>query len=180
MQTSGNQRLPWILVTLLVALNLVVLAFVWLRPPQYPPNFGPPQHPPHGRPHGLASEIGLNEDQMDKFMALQKPHFERMDGYRNQMVAARLEAFKDFGKPGQDTAAARSAFLKISQVQAQAEMDRFQHFQDVLALCDPEQAARFIEILPRVLSRPGQPENRPPGHRGSDGPGGHPGGPPPR
>ncbi|MFN8394249.1 MAG: periplasmic heavy metal sensor [Bacteroidia bacterium] len=174
MQTFGNQRLPWILVTLLVALNVLVLVLVWFRPPQQVAGFGPPPHPPHGRPHGLAGEIGLKEEQMEKFMALQKPHFERMDGYRNQIVAARLEAFKEFGKPGQDTAVVKAAFAKIGQAQAQAEMDRYQHFMDVLALCNPEQAAHFIEILPKILSRPNQPENRPMGHHGPDGPGGPP------
>jgi hypothetical protein len=182
MSIFTRTRLPWILATLLLLLNIAVLVVVWLRPGGTE-DWRPP-HPPRG---GLPGELGMDEEGRKRVEGIQKEHFERMAGYHGQIVALRKEAFRDFGKPGLDTAAAVAALGRIGAVQVAAEKDRFYHFLDVLALCTPEQASRFQEIMPDILSRRHQPENRPPGapgegppHHDGPPPHHHPDGPPPR
>ena len=91
MSTTSTTRLPWILVTLLVALNVIVLTLVWFRPPPCPPHpGGNHMGPPPGR-GGLAGEIGMNDEEAKGLLALQGPHFEKMEGYHAQIVALRKE-----------------------------------------------------------------------------------------
>lgn len=173
MQNKTRNRLPWILVTLLVVLNVSVLALVWLRPAAcgHPPR----PHGPDAPRGGLAGELGMTEEESLRVEVIQKEHFRKLEGYRQQIVAQRLEAFQHFGRPRADSAAARAALAKIGDIQAAIEIERYAHFHDVLALCTPEEARRFQEILPKILSRGHQPENRPLGR--PDGPppsGGHP------
>ncbi len=161
MSTPSTTRLPWILVTLLVAVNVIVLTLVWFRPPPCAPHpGGGHMGPPPGR-GGLAGEIGMNEAEAQGLFALQDAHFERMENYHLEIVALRKEAFAQFGKPEADTAVAMAAFDKIGSVQIAAEKERYKHFHEVLALCNPTQAAKFQEILPRILERKRQPEDGP-------------------
>ncbi|MEY3442645.1 MAG: hypothetical protein RLZZ519_926 [Bacteroidota bacterium] len=163
MQTATRSRLPWILVTLLVALNITVLALVWLRPPGCNHPMGPRPHGPHPQRGGLAHEIGMSETEALKVEGIQKAHFRKLEDFRDQIIAYRLEAFAKFGMPEADSTAAMAALDKIGQVQIAIEKERYAHFHEVLALCTPEQAKRFQEILPKILSRGPQPENRPAG-----------------
>lgn len=163
MQTNTRNRLPWILVTLLVALNITVLALVWLRPSSGEPRFGPPPHHPHPQRGGLAHEIGMSEAEAQKVEGIQKAHFRKLEDFRDQIIAFRLEAFAEFGRPDADTTLAMATLDKIGQIQIAIEKERYAHFHEVLALCTPEQAKRFQEILPKILSRGPQPENRPAG-----------------
>jgi hypothetical protein len=168
MQSTTRNRLPWILVTLLVALNIAVLTLVWLRPPSSDHRLGPPPHGPHPPRGGLATEIGMSEDEARRVEVIQKEHFRKLEDFRDQIVAYRLVAFSNFGTQAADSASAMAALDKIGVVQTAIEKERYAHFYEVLALCTPEQAKRFQEILPKILSRSVQPENRPQGRH--DGP----------
>jgi Spy/CpxP family protein refolding chaperone len=154
MSTSPNTRLPWLLVALLVALNIVVLTVVWLRPSlaDRPPLHGP------GGPGGLPKELGMNAEETERVRIVQQVHFDRMDGYFQQIVALRHEAFALFGKPQADSAAAMAALDRIGAVQAAAEKERYRHFHELLAYCTPAQALRFQNLLPDLLARKRQPE----------------------
>lgn len=175
------QRLPWILVALLVGLNLVVLTVVWMRPPGLPHGPHGPHGPGHGGPPpphgGLAGELGMSEAESLRVQVLQEAHFRKLGELRDQLIALRLEAFTGFGTANEDSASARIALAKLGEVQIAIESERYRHFHDVLGLCSPVQAKRFQEILPQILSRKSQPENRPDGPPPMGGP--H-GGPPPQ
>jgi Spy/CpxP family protein refolding chaperone len=166
MSTTTSNRLPWILVTLLVALNFLVLILVWFKPP--PP---PPPRPGEGRPGpgGLAREIGMTEPESEKLKPLQEAHFAQLDAYQQEIVKFRQEAFAEFGKPDADSAAAMAALEKVGAAQIAIEKERYRHFYEVLAICTPEEATRFQELMPKLLSRRNQPENDP--HRGGRGEG---------
>ncbi len=153
----------------MVALNVTVLTLVWFKPPPCPPGppMGPP--PPHGAVGGLPGELGMNADQAGKVQQLQDAHFAKMRAFYEQIVAIRKEAFADFGKPEADSAAAAATMAKIGAIQVAAEMERYQHFHDILRFCTAEQATRFQEILPHVLERKRQPEDGPRGPHGGPG-----------
>lgn len=171
----NTQRLPWILVGMLTVLNVAVLATLWLRGDAGgPPHQGPPRH--DGPPHhgGLPHEIGMTPEQQERVRPLGEAHFAKLHDIRDQIIALRVQAFADFGKAGEDSAAALDVLRRIGALQVSAEVERYHHFHELLRFCTPEQAVHFQEILPQVLSRKGQPENRDNGP-----PHGGPGGPPP-
>lgn len=170
MSTTTSNRLPWILVTLLVALNVLVLILVWFKPP---PPFPPPPRPGEGRPGGpggLAHELGMNEAETAKFMPLQEAHFAKLDSLQGEIVKSRQAAFAQFGKPGADSTIAMLALEKVGATQFAIEKERYRHFYEVLAICTPEQAIRFQELMPKLLARRNQPENRPPHGPHGEGP----------
>jgi Spy/CpxP family protein refolding chaperone len=162
MATTTNSKLPWILVSLLVALNVLVLVLVWFKPPPCPP-----PHPgggPGGSPRmGLPHELGMNAAETERVRALQQAHFDEMNGYYQQIVALRREAFAHFGTAEADSVAAMAALDKIGTVQIAAEKERYRHFYEILAYCTPEQAVRFQTLLPELLARKRHPENGLPG-----------------
>lgn len=158
MQTIRRERLPWILVTLIVALNITVLTLVWFRP-----SGGEHPHPPDGPPRprgGLAGEIGMTPEESLKVEEIQRVHFAKMEAFRDEIVRLRLAAFSGFGEANADTVGAMAALEKIGAVQVAAENERYAHFLAVLAMCTPEEATRFKEILPKILARGNHPESR--------------------
>ena len=110
---------------------------------------------------GLAKEIGMSQTEAEKIKPLQDAHFAKLDAFQGEIVQLRQEALSEFGKVDADSGAAMAAFDKIGAVQVAMEKERYRHFYEILALCTPEEAQKFQEIMPRLLERRNQPENRP-------------------
>lgn len=132
-------------VGLLVALNLATLGFmVWNRP----------HHPPRGGPRQvdrlIVETLGLDAAQRARFDVLKREHREQIvqldaayaevsTAYFRQLSGAVLTTRKD------------SLERELGRIQAQKAAVTLAHFEQLKALCMPQQQARFAELVPDLL-----------------------------
>ncbi|MDD8026355.1 MAG: periplasmic heavy metal sensor [Acidobacteriota bacterium] len=167
---------------LLIALNLVTLAAIWLTVIRRPHDGGWPQAG-RGGPEEvqmfLRRELGLSDKQAktfeeirDKFVAGSRPTHDEIIKLKEQILA---EMFK----PAPDRTVLESLTSRIGVLQGEEQRLLFLHFLDMMAACGPDQKPKFQSILREFMIRigalepAGPPEQDggpgdPPGERPSD------------
>lgn len=188
-----NYKVFYSVVIVLVAINLFTLAVMWLnRPPHHNErDYGremtdkdarrkPP--PPHEVGVFFTKELGWGKEQSDKFEEPRKRFFREFQSLSDSMSAQRKLLFAELFKQGQnndkpkDSTAVKVITEKIGQYQQKIDKLRFDHFNEVAAICNDEQRLKFQKVLDEVFLKHPTPESR----DGAPPPGGMPpnGGPP--
>lgn len=160
-------KLLTILVVVLLLLNLVTIASVWMRGPGR--HMGPP---PHGPREYIISRLGLNEEQTEAFEKLRKEHFDTIQKLREQIKSEKEEMYSGLKSKGNESAA-YAHLAKVILYEEQAEKITFEHFRKVRELCDDEQKKHFDAIITQVIKMVGV-HTPPPPHGRNNGHGGPP------
>lgn len=133
-------------VVALLLLNFGILGFLFLRP-------GPAA--PKARQHQFDQQI-VNRLQLD---AKQQQTFEQLKTVHHKQMRAKDQAYRDalgnyfalLKNDTPDSAQQDSLQAILSQIQKDRTTITFQHFQDLKALCTPEQKERFSALLPELM-----------------------------
>lgn len=138
-------KLNWLvaLVLLLALLNIVLLAFIWLRKEPRPP-MPPPQGDAREQ---LIQELDLNTTQVHQFDSLRHIHFNQVNQYKETMRGLKDELFNRL-KTG---AAPDSTAAAIGALQTKIETATFQHFYALRTICTPAQQQKFDAVIQQVL-----------------------------
>ncbi len=185
---------PNVAITLLVLLNLALLVTIWysrLKPQPQPPIYNPLQNqqtqttdPSHQqsrvRPlhinqrrqlqeERLASflkkELDFSQKQIEAFFQLRNTHFNSRETLRRQINDLRKEMMDHlFDEPPDQTEVQRLA-TKLGEKTAQLEKSVFDHFQELMKICTPDQEKRYRSLLREILEQLRPPEHRPPPKR---------------
>ena len=166
-QDKKNNLLTWLVVILIIA-NIAVITMFWLSHNQKPPR-------PAGTPaEFLTKELGLNEQQQQQLHQLANKHHMESEKIRGKIKDARDHLFDLLKQTNVTDSSKQQAAASVADNLKQLELLTFEHFQQVRALCNPEQQKKFDQVINQVLQmiggRPAGPPNGPP-------PGEHPGGP---
>ena len=167
MPLSKNKILVLAVILLMVA-NIALLATIWLTHNK--------QRPPRGTPDDyLIKELGLNDEQQTKYHDLVKQHRRQSEEIRGQVKDARHELFKMLSQPGIADSTKKTAADNIAKQLEQLDLLTFDHFQQVRAICTPQQQKKFDEIIEDVLQMiaSGPPPPRPPREGEQPPPGDH-------
>ena len=156
----------------LILLNLALLLYLGFGMRSRLP--GPPEGRPPG-PHApsrigtfLEKELTLRPDQVAQFEELRRTHFEQTRTIHRELRRNRQKLFDSLTKSPEEAAAIAQ---QIGDSQQQMELQTFQHFADLRAICDPSQQQKLDVIVKDLLARMAPP--------GRPGPGPPPGGGPP-
>jgi len=167
-------RNKWLTVAflLLVALNIATLGAFWIIKDN---KAGPPAGMRNGVTEFLVKELQLDAAQQERFKELVAEHRKGMAAVRRDNRAAKDSFFDLLKEPNIDDVALARAAAAANLPDQQMEMITFRHFQQLRAICNETQKAKFDAIIHEVL-RMNAPGNHPP-----PPPGGHfpPDGPPP-
>lgn len=150
--TAFYQRpaFPWYLVLLLIAMNVGLLAMLWLRP-------GGRHRPPGKIP--VAEVLQFDAAQKQALEALQAPHFVLTDSLRGVARTQRDSLFGLLRGGAPDAARADRHLQALTAATGRIEAEIFDHFRQVRLLCKPAQLPLFDgELLDRV----GPPRQMPP------------------
>ncbi|RYY91820.1 MAG: hypothetical protein EOO11_22160 [Chitinophagaceae bacterium] len=164
----NKSRINWIVVgiTLLVLLNIALLATIWLQKKEE--RVAAPGPRP-GDENPLATELRFDSAQRRSFDTLRAAHLALMQGYRKQMRDARDHYFD-----GIKSGAAPDNRVASSMAALHTSMDSatYVHFAQVRALCNPQQQEAFDRLLRRIVNAAGRPGPSGPPHNRSphDGP----------
>jgi periplasmic protein CpxP/Spy len=143
----------WV-IGILIVLNLVSLALVWVHLVGKNP---PPARPPRGfsgvSVELLKDELGLSPDQVTQFEKLRGDQMGAMKEVNDQLDSLKLVLVDDmFGSVPARENLGRTV-EKIGLLQANLEMLRFKHFDALVQICDQKQREKLQPILHDVFGK---------------------------
>lgn len=159
--TNQNRFSTWI-ISILILMNIITLIIIWVIVDR---DKMPPPPPRDRRPPDpivmMQKELDLSDEQTAEFESLRNQHFVIMDSLSKEMNIVRRLLVDELFKPVHDTELVESLTDKIGVLEKSLEISRFNHFQEVILMCSPEQQNKLKEILGKMILR-----KPPPGKHG--------------
>lgn len=166
---AKNKILTW-LVVLLLAANVVTIAFFWLNKKEQAV-----QH--KGTPADfLIKELALDAKQQEQLQVLVKEHRRAAEQLRRKTRDAKEAFFELLGQQNITDSTKQAAAKMASASMVELDLLTLDHFQKVRALCRPDQQKKFDEIIQEVVRMMAQPRppmgpmGPPPGGQGGERP----------
>jgi periplasmic protein CpxP/Spy len=134
---------------ILIALNIALIVFLLLGPPQG-------RHPGQkedGAPGSyLVEKLKFNAQQESAFDKLKKAHHEKIMELKEEGNKLRKSFFD--GLTSDSISSSKDSIVnKIAENQKQIELVTYNHFEEVKKLCTPEQKITFNDIIMEVIRR---------------------------
>ncbi|NII27485.1 periplasmic heavy metal sensor [Pseudoflavitalea sp. X16] len=148
-----RQKWLLLLVAILLVTNIITLSFYWSMKPADRPrnNDGGDRQKRMGQ--FMVNELKLDKEQetiywqlRDTMMSRQKP---LMDSIRN----TKKRFFDLLKEPAPQDSVLQAKADEIGALQKQLDLITFQHFQQVRALCKPEQVLKFDTVIKEIVNR---------------------------
>lgn len=153
----------WLIVVLL-AVNLISISVIWMLAGREG-NETPPAQTKERRGDSsrlLKEVLGLSAEQMKKLEKLNAQKPDLMKRYNDSLAALKKTIAEDLYSESRDTARVAEKAKAVGELQSRIEVLRYQHFNDLLALCTAEQKEKLKPILLEVFGRkPPKEEMRP-------------------
>lgn len=111
----------------------------------------------NSKTHFLAKQIGFDDTQKETFQKLLKAHFKKSGAMRKEMSTLREQMFENIGNP---EFSKDSVVAEIGLLQTHIEIDMFDHFRAVRAICTVEQKVKFDKMVKRITKKMSQRETR--------------------
>jgi len=148
---ARNKVLSLLVLVLLVTNILLLVFFVWKKPEPRQAAFKK-----DGRGDVmqiLEKEVGFDEKQMEQYKQLKDQHWDKMRPYFGEMRTARNNFYKLLNLPSVPDSVVNNAADTIAAKQKKMDLQTFHHFQQVKAICTPEQQPRFDSLVQQVIKR---------------------------
>jgi Spy/CpxP family protein refolding chaperone len=165
---SARKNIINTIIILLLAANVVTLGLIW---------FKRPPHPPASKSvvEFISTELNFDAQQKTALKKLFEEH-EQATKTTRENIRQQKDAFFDLMKKENisDSLLEQESYKSV-EAQRQMDIAVFNHFKQILALCNEEQKKKFDKVLQealRVMKRPPQGPPPPDGER--------PEGPPPQ
>lgn len=150
MELLSNKRFLWIIILILLILNLASLGTIWFHDwdnnvPRFRESRSFDQ-----RDHFLKRELNFSPEQQAQFDTLFNHHRSELELKADEIRTLREELMsmmrnQDF------TAESEKIVHTIGERQSELEMMNYNHFKEVMAICNDEQKLIFIETLKRAV-----------------------------
>ncbi len=173
MKLLSNKRFLWILILILLILNLVSLGTIWFN--DWDNNFPRLRESRTfaQRDHFLKSKLNFSPSQQAKFDSLLTNHRSELEIKADEIRTLREELISMMRN--QDLSAESEDIVRaIGERQSELEILNYNHFKEVMAICNDEQKQIFIETIKRAVGphyRKGNPGERSDFRRNSRGEG---------
>ncbi|MBD2702493.1 periplasmic heavy metal sensor [Spirosoma sp. BT702] len=168
-------KLLTIAVVGLLILNLFTIGFLVLKSERQPLSISH-EHPPMGGPFRLIVErLHFDEEQQRQYRKMADRHHEQTVQLNDESVLLFQTYYKLLAAFQSDSSKTNTLVRQIADVQRRIAELNFAHFQEIKALCRPDQQAdynKLVDDLARLFGKPqrgrgpsngGPPESRPDG-----------------
>lgn len=146
----------WVL-GVLVLLNIISLALLWMRP-------SPPGGPP-GSPERMAAyfqkKLALEDEQKDAFTFLISKHRAAARKMHEAKRSAKDQMFEAMTATPQDSALVASLAGKAAAIDIEMDILLANHFRDLQAICKGDQQEKLSQIFQASVPKPPPPGKRP-------------------
>jgi protein CpxP len=147
----------------MVLLNIITIAFLWMGNPSH----GEGPRGPHG-PHDdgpfqfLCDRLHLDSKQVTDYEKLRDEHHNAIEKYQDHSHELRNRFFALLQSANADSATIKQYADSIAMDQQQIELITFYHFKKLRAICTPEQQKTFDEVIGDALKMMSGPQHGPP------------------
>ena len=156
---SRNRNLIFIIAALLLT-NIAVLAyFLWIKQPEKRDK-GQDNKPKIDMVDRLRDSVGFNDEQVTQFKQLKDEHWATLKPMFDEMRKAKDSLFKLVSDPNASDSVIDKVSDVIAQKQKALDLQTFNHFKKVRALCTPEQQAKYDSLIQRMFRKMGKPIHR--------------------
>ncbi len=153
--TSRNKNLLFIIAALLLT-NIAVLAyFLWIKQPE--PKRGQNKN---GMSEMLQKEVGFSDEQVAQYKQLKEQQLTSIKPMFDEMRKAKDSLFRLLSDPNANDSVINKATDAIAQKQKILDLQTFNHFKKVRALCTPEQQPKYDSMVQRMFRKMGRPQAR--------------------
>ena len=153
--TSRNKNLLSIIVILLLT-NIAVLGyFIWFKRPVKKEIA--PKEQRTGISEQLQKEVGFTDEQISEYKLLKDKQRENIRPMFDDMRKAKDSLFRLLSYPGVTDSMLNSAADGIARRQKMLDLQAFNHFRNVRAICRPEQQEKYDSMILRMFRRMGKP-----------------------
>jgi hypothetical protein len=149
----------WV-IGVLVVLNLISLALVWLQ-------LGRRNPPQPAEPRGISAvsvslmrnELGLSSEQVAEYEKLRSDQMGTMRSINDELDSLKLTLVDEMFDATHNETSLDSAIKKIGMLQSELEMLRFRHFSALVQICDQKQRVSLQPVLREVFGKRGREGN---------------------
>lgn len=157
MSNPRNRNLLFIIAALVLT-NIAVLAyFLWMKPHPDPKKR---DNKDMGITEKLKAEVGFNDDQVAQYKLLKEEQWTSIKPMFDAMRKAKDSLFRLLSDPSVNDSVINKASDAIAQRQKALDLQTFNHFKKVRALCTPEQRAKYDSMVQRMFRKMGKPPAR--------------------
>ncbi|MDP4262712.1 MAG: periplasmic heavy metal sensor [Bacteroidota bacterium] len=154
--TSRNRNLLFIIAALLLT-NIAVLAyFLWIKQPEA--KHGPDKK--NGMSDMLQKEVGFTDEQVAQYKQLKDQQWTTIKPMFDEMRKAKDSLFRLLSDPNANDSIINKATDAIAQKQKILDLQTFNHFKKVRALCTAEQQPKYDSMVQRMFRKMGKPQAR--------------------
>ena len=144
-----------IIIGALLLTNIAVLVYFLRREKE--PRTEQPERTRSTVTEMLQDEVGFNEEQTAKYKELKNKQREKIKPMYDNMRKAKDSLFRLLSYPDTPDSVLNKAAGVIAQRQKELDIETFNHFRRVRALCTPEQLPQYDSSVIRLLRKMGKP-----------------------
>lgn len=148
-------KLLSLLAAVLFLINLVLIGFLFLKPGKHGPGEGPKKL--------IIERLNLNREQVVQYEALIREHRKSIHQADRELREAKNQLYQTLSHHATDSLQ-QLMLEKTAKIHQHIEEIHYRHFQDIRALCSPEQLPAFDSLrrdLSKLFSGPPHPRPRP-------------------
>jgi periplasmic protein CpxP/Spy len=158
MSTSNKRSLVFIIIFLLLT-NIAVLGyFLWYKksPRQ---NDREKENRTNGIAPALQKEVGFNEQQIAQYNQLKEEQWKKFKPMFDEVRKAKDSLFRLLSNENADDSTINRTADLIGQKQREVDLQAFNHFKRVRALCTPGQLPKYDSLIQRMMRKMGKPQH---------------------
>jgi Spy/CpxP family protein refolding chaperone len=155
---SRNRNLIFIISALLLTNIAVLVYFLWLKHPEA--KHGGSEVKKNGMTDKLKEEVGFTNEQVAQYQQLRDEQMTTIHPMFEEMRKAKDSLFRLLSDPNVNDSLVNKATDVIAQKQKILDIQTFNHFKKVRALCTPEQQPKYDSMIQRMFRKMGKPQRR--------------------
>ncbi len=156
MSPARNRNLLIIIATLVLTNVAVLVYFLGQKKPEKTAsaNTEPSRN---GVAEMLQKDVGFSEDQTARYKEMKEKQRGKIRPMYDEMRKAKDSLFRLLSYPGTSDAVLDSMAEGIAQKQKAIDLETFNHFKRVRALCTPDQETKYDTMVLRMFRKMGKP-----------------------
>jgi len=151
MSASNKRPLIFIIMFLLLT-NIGVLGyFLWDKKPHK----SPPKQP--GIATALKNEVGFNDSQIAGYKKLKEEQWKKFRPKLDEVRKAKDSLYKLLSNENVNDSVINKTADLIGEKQRAVDLQAFNHFREVRALCTPDQLQKYDSLIQQMMRKMGKP-----------------------
>lgn len=150
MKILSNIKFLWIIILVLIILNIASVTAVWIEERGDKVPVLRERTMMNRRDHFLKRELNFTAEQQAQFDSLLDKHRNQLESKLEEIRTLR-EELMGMMRNQEFSAESENIVRQIGEKQSELELMNYQHFKDVMLICNEEQKQIFLETIKRAV-----------------------------